>query len=52
MERVKEDRVMAHGWIPSQVQGAVVFARGPCPPWVKAVFQMPECFWLSKEDPT
>lgn len=26
--------------------GAVVFARGQCPIWVKAVFQMPEVFWL------
>ena len=28
--------------------GAVVFARGQCPSWIKAVFQMPECFWLEK----
>ncbi len=26
--------------------GAVVFARGQCPPWVKPLLQMPECFWL------
>jgi len=26
--------------------GAVVFARGQRPHWIKAVFQMPECFWL------
>jgi hypothetical protein len=30
-----------------EVIGAVVFARGPCPSWVKAVFQMPSVFWLS-----
>jgi orotate phosphoribosyltransferase len=28
------------------VKGAVVFARGRCPGWVKALFQMPEVFWL------
>lgn len=28
------------------VIGAVVFARGQCPLWIKALFQMPECFWL------
>lgn len=25
--------------------GAVIFARGQCPWWVKALFSMPECFW-------
>jgi orotate phosphoribosyltransferase len=30
--------------------GAVVFARGPCPFWVKAVFQMPECFWVQPKE--
>lgn len=25
--------------------GAVIFARGQCPLWVKPLFQMPECFW-------
>ena len=29
------------------VCGAVLFARGQCPPWIKAVFQMPEVFWLT-----
>ncbi len=27
--------------------GAVIFARGECPRWIKAVFQMPKCFWLN-----
>lgn len=31
---------------PPQVVGAVVFARGQLPIWVKALFSMPECFWL------
>jgi orotate phosphoribosyltransferase len=26
--------------------GAVVFARGPCPPWVQAVFQLPPSLWI------
>jgi hypothetical protein len=30
-----------------KIAGAVVFARGQCPHWIKAVFQMPECFWLT-----
>lgn len=29
----------------TQIQGAVLFARGPCPYWVKAVFQMPAALW-------
>jgi|SRR5581483_7595248 len=28
------------------VVGAVAFARGQCPLWVKAVFQLPEQLWL------
>jgi hypothetical protein len=28
-------------------KGAVLFARGQCPMWVRAVFQMPECFWVT-----
>jgi orotate phosphoribosyltransferase len=28
------------------VKGTVVFARGQCPHWIRAVFQMPECFWI------
>jgi hypothetical protein len=26
--------------------GTVIFARGQRLPWVSALFQMPECFWL------
>lgn len=25
--------------------GAVVFARGPCPKWIKPLFTIHECFW-------
>lgn len=25
--------------------GITVFARGPCPYWVRSIFQMPEPFW-------
>lgn len=31
-----------------QVYGAVVFARGPLPTWIQAVFQMPEVFWIRR----
>ncbi len=27
------------------VKGVVVFARGRCPSWVQAIFQMPEALW-------
>lgn len=30
--------------------GVVIFARGKCPPWVQALFQMPEKLWI-KEKP-
>ncbi len=28
--------------------GVVVFARGPLPSWIRAIFSMPECFWLKR----
>ena len=31
----------------NRIIGAVIFARGQRPHWIKALFQMPECFWLS-----
>ena len=34
----------------SEIIGAVVFARGPCPPWVRPLFQMPERFWIQGYD--
>ncbi len=30
----------------ANIKGAVIFARGPCPSWVKALFQLPEALWL------
>lgn len=30
-------------------KGAVIFARGQCPSWIKPVFQMPQDLWLKKE---
>lgn len=36
-------------WLVEQedtVIGAVIFARGPCPLWVKPLFQMPEVLWV------
>lgn len=38
MERLRAGR--------EDVLGAVVFARGRLPIWVRAVFQMPGCFWI------
>jgi hypothetical protein len=34
----------------TRILGAVVFARGPCPPWVKTLFQMPLSLWCVKEN--
>lgn len=31
----------------ANIVGAVVFARGQRPTWIKAIFEMPECFWLT-----
>lgn len=45
MERMRQD-AMDNRSI-RIVTGAVVFARGQCPLWVKPLFQMPQCFWLS-----
>ena len=30
------------------IVGAVVFARGPCPTWIKPLFQMPPELWITK----
>lgn len=35
-----------YGGPKQEIVGAVVFARGQCPNWIKPLFQMPECFWL------
>lgn len=32
--------------VPGEIIGAVVFARGQCPIWVDAVFQMHERLWV------
>lgn len=28
--------------------GLVLFARGPCPPWVRALFQLPQELWVKR----
>lgn len=46
MERAKA----AHsGQGRGEILGAVIFARGPCPEWIKPVFQMPEHLWVKKD---
>jgi hypothetical protein len=51
MERLRERRrgenTFSSGYEGPEFAGAVVFARGQCPHWIKAIFQMPECFWLT-----
>lgn len=34
-------------YIKDDVMGAVIFARGPVFPWVKALFTMPREFWVN-----
>jgi orotate phosphoribosyltransferase len=34
----------------SEIVGAVLFARGPLPTWIKAVFPMPSQLWLDNEE--
>lgn len=42
-----DGRAMPGGFFRNMtVIGAVVFARGKCPKWVKALFQMPEELWV------
>jgi hypothetical protein len=51
LEAVRAARVKSWPWGPPNapappIAGAVIFARGPLPPWVKAVFQTPPELWL------
>ena len=46
MERARREWSVRTGWDTGRARGAVIFARGQCPPWIKPLFQMPECFWL------
>ena len=42
------EREKTRVWATTAVQplGLVIFARGPCPAWVKAIFQLPEPLWV------
>ena len=42
MERMKASRTHPRG----EPMGLVIFARGPCPPWVQAIFQLPKELWI------
>ena len=44
MQKAKAAWEAAHPEIP--VIGAVIFARGKCPPWITPLFQMPEKLWI------
>lgn len=48
LERAKVFR-FGFGRHEGKVIGAVVFARGRCPWWVKSLFQMPEALWVKQE---
>ena len=36
----------SNGYEPWQIDGAVIFARGKCPSWIRPVFQLPIELWL------
>lgn len=33
----------------NRIDGVVLFARGLCPWWIKAIFQMPKTFWINSQ---
>lgn len=45
MERTKKEYARTYGHL-TPVNGAVIFARGPCPSWIKPLFQMPSSLWV------
>lgn len=51
MEKVRKEVFLRDGIDENQrfqyCTGVVLFARGQCPWWVRAIFQMPETFWLT-----
>lgn len=52
MTRLRDRLVADYQYKPGEIVGAVLFARGPLPEWVKAVCPLPECFWLKPTTPT
>lgn len=46
MRRLRDDRAKWPEHEGREIVGAVVFARGQCPLWVRPLFQMPEQLWL------
>lgn len=48
MERFREHTISHYGASYYMYRGITVFARGPCPSWVQAVFQMPKALWLGE----
>lgn len=52
METMRENLIKTMGWPVDRFVGVVVFARGPCPPWVKAVLQTPPELWLPRTPET
>ncbi len=44
MERTKAELIRC-GHDPGRIHGAVLFARGPCPPWVTALFTIDQRLW-------
>lgn len=47
----REEIVDTYNTSYSDIVGAVMYARGPCPYWVKAVNLMNECFWRTEHHP-
>lgn len=45
MERAQKERQRGEH---QPVMGLVIFARGPCPDWIRPIFQMPKELWLQQ----
>lgn len=44
MEKMREQWLAEHP--ETKVIGAAIFARGPCPHWIKPLFQLSEELWI------
>ena len=53
MNKLREKRIeesKKEGRVIQGVKGVVLFARGPCPTWVRALLQLPSELWLEGSD--
>lgn len=46
MNRLANEKMALPEYRGKKFSGVVIFARGQCPHWVRAVFQMPDDLWI------